>query len=197
MINFDELFENAIRFETIEQPKNEFQKNALKAYYNFTFNVWLQNFKGWEYGNEKQYVELLTKQNWKEFIAAENLSKETAKNTFFLEKLSWQQVNELTTEKKIVYFKEAKCCVPFRELHHTIVTVCEFVKLIYPNIEPLKYFEYFFSEIDFDKIENNSNKAETLKYCNAIYYGLEQLLKADISKAIFQSYQKSKYRKRK
>jgi hypothetical protein len=90
----------------------------------------------------------------------------------------------MNIEQKIFYYKETKWNIPFRELHHTVVTVCEWVKFICPNIQPLKYIKYFFTEIDFDKIENNTNKAETLKYCNAIYYGLEQLLKADISNAI-------------
>lgn len=90
----------------------------------------------------------------------------------------------MNIEQKIFYYNQTKWNIPFRELHHTIVTVCELVKPIYPNTKPLKYFEYFFTEIDFDKIDSNPSKAETLKYCNAIYNGLEQLLKADISKAI-------------
>jgi len=90
----------------------------------------------------------------------------------------------MNIEQKIFHYKQTKWNIPFRELHHTVVTVCELVKPIYPNTKPLKYFEYFFTEIDFDKIDSNPSKAETLKYCNAIYYGLEQILKADISKAI-------------
>jgi len=87
----------------------------------------------------------------------------------------------MTIEEKIFYYKKNKWNIPFRELHHTVVTVCEFIKPIYPNIEPLKYIKHFFKNIDFDKIDNQPEKEETLKYCNAIYYGLEQLLKADIS----------------
>lgn len=90
----------------------------------------------------------------------------------------------MNTQQKIYHFREVKWNIPFRELYNTVTTVCEFVKPVYPTVEPLKYLEYFFAEIDFDKIENNTDKAETLKYCNAIYYGLEQVLKADISKAI-------------
>lgn len=101
------------------------------------------------------------------------------RNEFFKEVLHYckQKINAIQYE-----FIQSN--IVFRELQHTVVTVCEFVKPIYTTIEPLKYIEYFLSEIDFDKIETNNNKAETLKYCNAIYYGLEQLLKADISKAI-------------
>jgi hypothetical protein len=87
-------------------------------------------------------------------------------------------------KQKVFQYNEIQWNIPFRELYHTVITVCKFAKPIYPNIEPLKYIQYFFTEIDFDKIENNNNKTETLKYCNVIYYGLEQLLKVDISKAI-------------
>ena len=94
----------------------------------------------------------------------------------------------MSIERKIYYYKEVRWNILFRELYHTVVTVCEFVKPIYPNIDPLKYIEYFFRKIDFDKIDNNPTKAETLNYCNAIYYGLEQILKIDIDLAI-QNYQ--------
>jgi hypothetical protein len=90
----------------------------------------------------------------------------------------------MNIEQKICYYYQIKRNIPFRELYHTVLTVSDFVKPIYPNIETLKYFDYFFAEIDFDKIVSNTDKVETLKYCNAIYFGLEQLLKADISKAI-------------
>jgi len=89
----------------------------------------------------------------------------------------------MNIEQKVFHYKHTKCNITFRELHHTVVTVCEFVKPIYPNIKPLEYLEYFFTEIDFDKIGNEASKKENLKYCNAIYFGLEQF-KADISKAI-------------
>ena len=94
----------------------------------------------------------------------------------------------LSFEQKVTYYKVAKYNIPFLWLYDTVFTVCEWVKPISQNIEPVKYIEYFFTEIDFDKIEFNITKGEAKKYFNAIYYGLEQLLKADISKAI-QNYQ--------
>lgn len=90
----------------------------------------------------------------------------------------------MTIEQKIFYYKQTKWNITFRFLHHCVLTVCDLVKPIYPNVEPLKYFEYFFSEIDFDKLDNEATKTETLKYCNSIYIGLEQLLKADVSNEI-------------
>jgi hypothetical protein len=49
--------------------------------------------------------------------------------------------------------------------------------------KPVNSFEVF-EEIDFDKIDNDATKAETLENCHTIYHGLEQLLKEDINKAI-------------
>ena len=37
---------------------------------------------------------------------------------------------------KIKFYKEVKWNIPFRELYHTVVFVCKFVKPIYPNIDP-------------------------------------------------------------
>lgn len=93
-------------------------------------------------------------------------------------------------EQRVTYYKVAKHNIPFLWLYDTVFTVCEWVKPITKNIEPVKYIEYFFTEIDFDKIEFIPTKDEAKKYFNAIYYGLEQLLKADISKAIH-NYQNS------
>lgn len=90
----------------------------------------------------------------------------------------------MNIEQKIFYYYHTKWNIPFRELYHTVMTISEIAKPIYQHIETLKYINYFFAEIDFDKIGSNTDKAETLKYCNAIHYGLEHLLKADISKAI-------------
>jgi hypothetical protein len=90
----------------------------------------------------------------------------------------------MTIYQKIYYYYESKQNIPFRELHNTIVNICDFVKPITSNIQPIKYIEYFFDNIDFDKIDKKATKEETLKYCNAIYYGLEQLFKADINSEI-------------
>jgi len=100
----------------------------------------------------------------------------------------------MNIEQKILYYTKVKWNIPFRCLHQTIEIVCEWVKPIFPNINPLKYIEFFFIEIDWDKIafyktrfdviDNSPSKTEMRKYCYAIYYGLEQLLKADISEAI-------------
>jgi len=188
MKSFDELFDTAILFETIEQPKNPVHAAALKSYYNFTFNIWLQQSKGWKYGDEEHYKELLTKENWKEFILSENVKEYEGNQRFQVEKLSWQQIKDLTNQEKILYLKERNSV--FGSLYNTILTVCEFIKPIFPQIEPLKYVEYFLKEIDFEKINTYQiSKEESLKYFNVIYYGLEQILKLDIDHAILK-YQK-------
>lgn len=88
----------------------------------------------------------------------------------------------MNIDEKIFQYKEFNLI--FSYLYNTVVTVCNYVKPIYSKVEPYKYFEYFFKEIDFDKIDNFDNeptKTESLKYLNAIYWGLEQILKNDIA----------------
>lgn len=99
----------------------------------------------------------------------------------------------MNIEQKISYYKKNKQCITFEYLYSAVSGVCGFIKPIYQNIELLKYFEYFFENIDFDKIDENDKikqptKKEKSKYCDAIYYGLEKILKKDIDDAI-QNYQ--------
>lgn len=90
----------------------------------------------------------------------------------------------MNTAEKIIYYTQTQWCIPFRELHHSVCEVCELVKPISPGIEPNKYIEYFLANIDFDNIDKNPPKAEGLKNCKTIYFGLDQLLKHDIDNAI-------------
>lgn len=94
------------------------------------------------------------------------------------------RTGKMNIQQRMFYYRTTKWNIPFRELCHTVETVCDFVKPICPNIDPLRYIEFFLDEIDFDSIEMNPDKQETLKYCNSIYYGLETLLKADVSNSI-------------
>jgi hypothetical protein len=51
----------------------------------------LQNFKGWEYGNNVQYAELLTKENWKEFLTYKSKGDTELREKFNAEKETWQK----------------------------------------------------------------------------------------------------------
>ncbi len=98
--------------------------------------------------------------------------------------------NKMNTEQKLMYYNDIVWNIPFRDLYHTIVTCCEFVKPVYPEIQHLKYINFFFEKIDFDKIVNNPNKTESINYYNSMCYVLDSVFKADISKAIL-NYQKN------
>jgi len=100
MKTFDELFEQALRYNTIPAPENAAQKDAMKNNYNYSFNVWLQENKGWEHGNESQYTKLLTKENWKEFLTHENRVKSQKHREFERLKSSWQPEPPKQTETK-------------------------------------------------------------------------------------------------
>lgn len=90
MKNFDELFEKAMLHRNIEAPKNEFHKAVLNSLYTTLFNNWLQENRGWEYGNEAQYKELLTKENWLEFLRNKRRQDRIEKEKFEIEDRSWQ-----------------------------------------------------------------------------------------------------------
>ena len=179
---FDELIEAALLYESIEKPVSEWHKFSIISYYHFQFNVWLQENKGWEFGNEVQYTKNLTKKNWLQFLKHEHKTIKDLKREFEAEKLSWQITDKMPIDLKIFHFKER--CLPFRHLNNTVETVCQWVKPIYPSIKPQKYIEFFFENIDFEKIDNEPTKEEETEFCKAIYYGLEEVLKHDVDNAI-------------
>lgn len=100
MITFEELFENAVNYGSIEQPRNEAHRQALSALYNLKFNNWLANKKGWLAGNAEQYETLLTKRNWLEFIQHEKELVTEKKAAFEAEKKSWHppQADKITEQ---------------------------------------------------------------------------------------------------
>lgn len=88
---------------------------------------------------------------------------------------------------------ETRFTIVFRVLKYTVDEVCELAKPIIPNLEPNKYLEYFLTNIDFEKIESiyqSPSKEEGRKNCNTIYFGLDQLLKADIDRG-FSAFQRN------
>lgn len=71
-VTFEELFRYAVLADSITVPESklgkQFDYKNAESIHNFSFNVWLQNFKGWEYGNETTYIENLTRENWVEYL---------------------------------------------------------------------------------------------------------------------------------
>ena len=98
--NFQELFEAAKYFDTIEKPKNEAHDQSLYSLNEFTFNIWLQENKGWKYGNEKKYKELLTKQNWIEFLEYQKQKALEKEQAYEAEKKIWQPIQEKEIESE-------------------------------------------------------------------------------------------------
>ncbi len=88
---FDDLFEKALLFEVIEKPKNEGHKEAIKAYYQTTFNLWLNEKKGWITGDPIKYNQLVTKENFQEFLKEEEEERQLKLKSYEEEKESWQK----------------------------------------------------------------------------------------------------------
>jgi hypothetical protein len=71
--SFSEFFDYIVKRKALDIPLNK--KSNYMALYNMTFNQWLQENKGWEYGNEKTYLANLTKDNWLLFLLTESESR--------------------------------------------------------------------------------------------------------------------------
>lgn len=91
--SFDALYKDASTNGTFGEfgSKEDFIIN--QSVYNFKFNEWLLEQKGWEYGNEEEYNEFLTKSFLIEFL---NYDKETNKNENELESVTNEINFELT-----------------------------------------------------------------------------------------------------
>ena len=91
---FDELFKYAVLAGSITIPENvlgkDFNYKNAENSHNFSFNVWLQNYKGWEYGNEKMYIERLTRENWVAYLTHCNNEAEELKQKAETIKEQWQ-----------------------------------------------------------------------------------------------------------
>ncbi|HVA97386.1 MAG TPA: hypothetical protein VNG53_00710 [Bacteroidia bacterium] len=66
---FQELFKYAVLVGSIERPSNSFLYSNKESQYNWGFNVWLQNYKNWNYGDGAAYKLLLTRTTWIEYLA--------------------------------------------------------------------------------------------------------------------------------
>lgn len=90
--SFDALFEDAVHFGAIGAFKNQQSYAIGLSRYQIEFNLWLQETKGWEYCNDEQYRQLLTKDNWIEFLLYQKQLDSERQMQYEAEKKSWQIV---------------------------------------------------------------------------------------------------------
>ena len=109
--NFDKLFDAVAISGRLGEFKNQHDYILIRSRYHFEFNVWLQEIKAWEYGNDLQYKSLLTVELFNEYLdcarnkAISKKSEEQKKGTemeFDLKKY------DLTTANVWPYFPEPK-----------------------------------------------------------------------------------------
>jgi len=109
--NFDELFDSVAISGILGEFKSQQDYVLLRSRYHFEFNVWLQEIKEWEYGDDLQYKRLLTVELFNEFFdAVRNKSihqrneqhRKTSEMEFDLKKY------DLTTANVCPYFPEPK-----------------------------------------------------------------------------------------
>jgi hypothetical protein len=66
--NFNDLFTDATTSGLVEDFADKKGFLIAQAAYKYQFNVWLQEYKSWEYRNDEQYRELLTTNIFMEFL---------------------------------------------------------------------------------------------------------------------------------
>ncbi|MBP6023929.1 hypothetical protein [Ferruginibacter sp.] len=100
---FDKLFEAALINQAIGPFENEELKLISRTQYNFNFNVWLQETKGWQYGNETIYNNYLTKDYFLEFLQYEATQNKEQISKMENEANTWQIENNRSTTPPLLW----------------------------------------------------------------------------------------------
>lgn len=66
--SFDDLFRASVVHKALGPFKDQQSYLLARSSTNFQFNIWLQELKGWEYGNEDHYQTFLTKETFQDFL---------------------------------------------------------------------------------------------------------------------------------
>ena len=148
---FNELFRYALSASSITIPESvlgkDFEYRNAESSHNFSFNVWLQNYKGWEYGNEEMYIERLTRENWVAYLTHCDNEKKELKRKAEKIKEQWQpkalppqetkpeQEQETEAENNLLLSTIEDWLFPFKE--ENILSEIDYEKLV------LAYKQYF------------------------------------------------------
>lgn len=90
---FEELYNYAVLVGSIKKPKTKYEYSSNESLHQFGFNVWLQNYRGWNYGDVKHYKELLTRKSWVDYLAFCESEKRELINKAETIKTMWQPQN--------------------------------------------------------------------------------------------------------
>lgn len=88
--SFNELFEDAARNGSVGEFESQQTFLMKRSRYNYLFNEWLLERKGWEFNNDETYTGFLTKENWLEFLKHERQQEAKRQTRIEREKQSWQ-----------------------------------------------------------------------------------------------------------
>lgn len=85
-----ELFEDAVRYGSLGKFENEKDFIFKRSRYKYQFNEWLLETKGWNCREDENYKQLLTKDNWIEFLELQVKKEAESEKKLEAEKESWQ-----------------------------------------------------------------------------------------------------------
>lgn len=66
-------------------------------------------------------------------------------------------------ENKIEYYGNTFFSIPFRSIHHTIITLTNFLKPLKIQIDLLSFYKFLFNDINFEKISDRISKEDIFK----------------------------------
>lgn len=89
-LSFEKLYEEAARYNAFGEFKTKHEYLLKQSACLFEFNVWLQESKGWERGDNEQYQTFLTKTTLIEFLCLQKQLEDQKHKRWQIEKDSWQ-----------------------------------------------------------------------------------------------------------
>ena len=119
--SFEDLFADAVSNNAIGKIGNKQTYLIERSRYNYEFNVWLQEFKAWRYGDEQQYAQFLNKESFIEYLKYQKqveLNRQAEKEN---EKATWRidldtSSNQISPINKKPIFNQTATSVVFEIL---------------------------------------------------------------------------------
>jgi len=155
--NFSDVFATAIKDGLIEDFTDKKAFLIAQTAYNYQFNVWLQEYKNWEYRNEEQYRELLNKNIFNDFLSYKKTKALKSTN----ELVSKTGTNNQTVKTQLSIRQVALVC------HYTDCAVTRATATAIVEQYGYKSGDSLFNDYTYYRSKANRLGAETSKKKNA------------------------------
>ncbi|MEX2437155.1 MAG: hypothetical protein WD509_01075 [Candidatus Paceibacterota bacterium] len=161
--------------QEIEQLALNKNKEIIKSYQS-KFSQCFKDLKSWE-DNELKEKFKMNQVN----MSLLPILQVNYELTYYYAEFFLDQITIL--HNKINRYRHRQANILFNYIDHTLKTFCDFLNPIV-TINPLKYYDFFFNNIDFERFLKTKSAEEHLDLFNSIYIGLDQIFKRDIQQEI-------------